>query len=396
MRTLSSLLTLTLALIAPALPLAAEPAAPETLAIGAPAPDFNLPGVDGRNWKLADFADQKLLAVVFTCNHCPDAIAAQERFKKLVDDYRPKGVAFVAISGNDPLALQLWELGWSVYGDSFEEMAAHAKDNDYNFPYLYDGETQKVTMAYGAAATPHVFLFDAERRLRYQGRLDNGRRDPGPASENNAREVLDLLLADKDVPAAQQTSRVFGCSTKWSWKRELATGQADEWNKLPVAVAKADAALVKSLAANKTNKIRLLNVWSTSCGPCIAEFPDLVKIYQQYQQRDFDFITISTDPANKRAEVAAFLAAQHAALAPNTANTLRNEPGREAAATNNFHFTGDLDALADALDPAWQGPLPHTVLLAPGGEVLYRHTGQVDPIEIRRAIVQQLRRGNSE
>jgi thiol-disulfide isomerase/thioredoxin len=251
-------------------------------------------------------------------------------------------------------------------------------------------------MAYGAAATPHVFLFDEKRALRYQGRLDNGHRDPGPASENNARDILDLLLAGKDVPPDQQTSRVFVCSTKWSWKRELALGKADEWDKLPVSVETADAEALKVLAANKTKKFRLINVWSTSCGPCVAEFPDLVKIYQQYQQRDFDFVTISTDPSDNNAEVQKFLAKQHSALAPNTTESLKTEVGREAKSTNNFHFQGDLDALADALDPEWQGPLPHTVLLAPGGKILFRHTGQVDPIQIRRAIVKQLRSNGSE
>ncbi|MEO1843967.1 MAG: TlpA disulfide reductase family protein, partial [Akkermansiaceae bacterium] len=149
-----------------------------------------------------------------------------------------------------------------------------------------------------------------------------------------------------------------------------------------------EAAGVKSLAANQTGKIRLINVWSTTCGPCIAEFPDLVKIYRQYQRRDFDFVTISTDPADKKEAVSKFLKKEQAALAPHTVDSLK----REGRASNNFHYQGnDLDALANALDPEWQGPLPHTMLLAPGGKVLYRHTGQVDPKELRRAIVKQLR-----
>ena len=371
-----------------AIPALAGPQAVKTLKIGASAPDFSLPGVDGRTWTLADFADHKLLAVIFTCNHCPDAVAAQNRIKSLTADYKERGVGVVAISGNDPLALQLWELGWSVYGDSFEEMKLHAKDQNYNFPYLYDGETQKVTLAYGAQATPHVFVFDAKRALRYQGRLDNGRRDPGPASENNVREVLDLLLAGKDIPKEKQTSRVFGCSTKWNWKRELAQRKAEEWDELPVTVTSLDAATAKSLAANKTEKIRLINVWSTTCGPCIAEFPDLIDTYLRYQNRPFELITISTDPADKTKAVKTFLTKQHAALSPRTAPSLKDEK----RSTNNYHYrSDDLDALADALDPEWQGPLPHTLLLAPDGKVLYRHTGQIDPIELRRAIVKQLR-----
>ncbi|MDA0766646.1 MAG: redoxin domain-containing protein, partial [Verrucomicrobia bacterium] len=369
-------------------PLFAEPQAVKTLEIGSPAPDFTLPGVDGHDHSLADYREHQLLVIIFTCNHCPDAVAAQERIKSLTADYKDRKVGVVAISGNDPKALQLWELGWSVYGDSFEEMKEHAKEEEYNFPYLYDGDTQKTTLAYGAQATPHVFIFDEKRILRYQGRLDNGKRNPGPASENNAREVLDLLLAGQEIPKEKQTSRVFGCSTKWNWKRELAAQKTEEWNNLPVTVAKLDPATAKSLAANATDKIRLINVWSTTCGPCVAEFPDLVDTYLRYQSRPFELITISTDPADKASAVQAFLQKQHAALSPQTAPSLKAE-GRE---TNNYHYRAeDLDALADALDPEWQGPLPHTLLLAPGGKVLFRHTGQIDPIELRRAIVAQLR-----
>ncbi|NNC87445.1 MAG: redoxin family protein [Akkermansiaceae bacterium] len=360
----------------------------KTLAIGAQAPGFDLPGVDGKNHALADFAAARILVVVFTCNHCPDAIGAQDRLKKLAADYGPQGVAVVAISGNDPLALQPWELGWSVYGDSFEEMRAHARDHEYNFPYLYDGDTQAVTTAYGAVATPHVFIFDADRRLRYQGRLDNGRRDPGPATENNARDVLDLLLAGKPVPETMQTSRVFGCSTKWAWKRALAQEKAKEWAGLPVTVEPADAATIRKLAANETGKIRLINVWATDCGPCLAEFPDLVGIYRQYQKRDFDFVTIATDPAPKAGAVRKVLTRQQAALSPLTAKSVAAEGRR----TNNYHYdSDDLDALAEALDAEWQGPLPHTLLLAPGGKVIFRHTGRIDPIAVRRAIVARLR-----
>lgn len=367
---------------------AAPPKKVTTLAIGAVAPDFDLPGVDGKRHTLAEFKKHKVLVVIFTCNHCPDAVAAQERIKSLTADYKKQGVGVIAISGNDPEALQLWELGWSVYGDSFAEMKQHATEQHYNFPYLYDGETQKTTLAYGAQATPHVFIFDADRKLRYQGRLDNGRRNPGPASENNAREVLDLLIANQEIPPERRTSRVFGCSTKWNWKRNLAKQKAAEWDALPVTVAPLEAKSVAALAANQTDKIRLINVWSTTCGPCVAEFPDLVETYLRYQTRPFELITISTDPADKAADVSKFLQNQHAALSPRTVDSVQQE-GRT---TNNYHYqSDDLDALADALDPDWQGPLPHTILIAPGGKILYRHTGQIDPIELRRAIVQQLR-----
>ena len=137
--------------------------APETLKIGSPAPDFSLPGVDGKTYTLESFKDADILVLVFTCNHCPTAQAYEDRIKQLAADYRDRKVALVAISPNDPLAVRLDELGYSDLSDSFEEMKTRAKDRGYNFPYLYDGENQKVSLAYGPVATPHVFIFDRAR-----------------------------------------------------------------------------------------------------------------------------------------------------------------------------------------------------------------------------------------
>src|SRR5687768_9152241 len=153
-------------------PAPAQPSGFKTLAIGDPAPDFNLPGVDGRTYALKDFADARVLMVVFTCNHCPTANAYVDRLRKLQADYKDKGVALVAISPNDPLAVRLDELGYTDVGDSFEDMKVRAKEKPFPFPYLYDGETQKTSLAYGVLATPHVFVFDRDRKLRYNGRVD--------------------------------------------------------------------------------------------------------------------------------------------------------------------------------------------------------------------------------
>ena len=146
--------------------LAARAADPKPLEIGASAPDFKLPGVDGKDYSLKDFAGAKVLVVLFTTNHCPTAQAYEERVIKMHADYADKGVALVAISPNDPLAVRLDELGYSDYSDSFDEMKLRAKDRGFKFPYLYDGETQATSRAYGCLATPHVFIFDGERKLR--------------------------------------------------------------------------------------------------------------------------------------------------------------------------------------------------------------------------------------
>lgn len=355
------------------------------LAIGASAPDFLLPGTDGKTYSLNSFKDSDYIVAVFTCNHCPDARAARDRINQFAKDYAHKGVQVVAISGNDPKALQKWELGWSVYGDCFEDMKSVAQEHHYVFPYLYDGENQSATRAYGAQATPHVFILNPERQLVYHGQFDNGRRNPGPASQNTVRDTIDALLAGK--PISKSTTRVFGCSTKWSWKRDLAEKKKAEWLALPVTVAPLSLKLAKDLSANATENVRVINLWSTSCGPCIAEFPDLIDAYQRYQRRNFDLITIAIDPKSDAEKVSKFLVKQHLPLASNTAESLK-ESGRK---TNNFHYQGDdLEALATSLDAAWLGPIPHTIVIAPGGKILYRHSGQINPVELRRQITKAI------
>lgn len=357
----------------------------ETLAIGAAAPDFKLKGVDEETYTLGSFEKAKYLVVIFTCNHCPDARAARDRINDFAKAYQEKGVQVVAISGNDPQALMKWELGYSVYGDSFPEMKAVSKEHGYVFPYLYDGDEQTTTLAYGAVATPHTFIFGPERTLLYQGNFDNGQRKFGPAEKNTVRDHIDTLLAGKEI--TEKTARVFGCSTKWKWKREWAKEKRAEWDAMPVTLEQLDLETAKKLAANKTDKVRVINFWSTSCGPCIAEFPDLVDAYERYQTREFELITIAVDDAEKTAAVQKFLAKQHLPLAPNTKGSVEKE-GRKS---NNYQYAGsDLDGLADAIDAKWQGPLPHTVIIAPGGKIVWRHTNQIDPIEFRRAIVKAL------
>ena len=163
-----------LVLLLPAVAAVADPPGLKTLPIGSTAPDFHLPGVDGKTHGLEDFAQAKVLVVIFTCNHCPTAQAYEGRIARLDSDYRDKGVAVVAISPNDPAAVRLDELGYTDLGDSFEDMKIRAKDHQFAYPYLYDGETQATAKAYGVLATPHVFIFDAERKLRYVGRFDDG------------------------------------------------------------------------------------------------------------------------------------------------------------------------------------------------------------------------------
>lgn len=371
--------------LAAGLPMASAVERP-TLAIGASAPDFALPGIDGKTHRLEDYADAKVLAVLFTCNHCPTAQAYEERVNKLVADYRDKGVALVAISPNSPEAVRLDEQGYAIVGDSLEDMKTHARVYGFTYPYLYDGETQEVSTAFGVVATPHLFLFDEDRKLRYHGRIDDDEGGDNITS-HDARNAIDALLAGEEVPVKE--TRVFGCSTKWAEKSDGAAKADAAWAERPVSLEKADAETLGRLARNETEKLRLINIWATWCGPCVSEFPELVKINRIYKGRGFELVTISVDEPDQEDKVLDFLKSQHAAFSEPIAPTLEKEGRR----TNNYLFSGsDKDALAEAVDPEWRGAFPHTILVAPGGKVLFRQSGEIDPLAVRQAIVGHLGR----
>ena len=276
-----------------------------TLPIGSPAPDFKLPGVDGKTHSLNDYAKAPILAVLFTCNHCPTAQAYEDRTIQLVKDYGDKGLQLVAISSNDPSAIRLDELGYTDLSDTYEEMKIRAKEKNYNFPYLYDGDTQAVANAYGPVATPHIFIFDKERKLQYVGRIDDVEKPSGTPKNLDARNAIEAMLAGKPVPVA--TTKTFGCSMKWAEKEKTVTSERDKWAKEPVALAMIDEAGIKKLIKNDSDKLRLINVWATWCGPCVAEFPDFMTMQHMYRGRDFEFVSISADNPDKKDKVLKFL-----------------------------------------------------------------------------------------
>ncbi|MDI6450880.1 redoxin domain-containing protein [Anaerobaca lacustris] len=344
----------------------------ETLAIGAKAPDFALPGVDGKVHRLSDYGGAKILVIVFTTNHCPTAQAYEDRLIRLTADYKDKGVAVVAISPNDAKAVRLDELGYSDLNDSLEEMKIRAKHKKFNFPYLYDGETQKVSKAYGPVATPHVFVFDGDRRLRYAGRIDENERNPKEAKSHDTRNAIEALLAGEPVPV--ETTRTFGCSVKWSDKRDSVEKAFAAWAKEPVSLEPIDLDGIKDLIKNDTNKLRLINVWSTACGPCVIEFPEFVTINRMYRGRPFEMIALSVDPASRADEVLSFL------------------KDKQASFRNHRYAGDDVYAFIEAVDKDWLGAIPYTLLVKPGGQVLYRHMGLIDPLEVKQAIVEYLGR----
>ena len=337
----------------------------KTLAIGEPAPDFNLPGIDGRNHSLKDYTDAKLLMVVFTCNHCKVAQAYEDRIIRLVQDYRRQGVAVVAIAANDPQAVSLSELVYSDLGDSFGELKLRAKDRGFNFPYLYDGDSQKVSRAYGPVSTPQVFIFDSQRRLRYVGRIDNAE-DIHSVTQTDARNALDALLSGRPVPV--ERTKTFGCSIKWSEKRGAVKKELDAMAKEPVGLETANLQTIRKLVRNETPKVLLINVWATWCAPCLRELPELVTLNRMYRNANFELVTICADVPDRK----------------NRALELLKE--RQVAARNYIMEKADNDALSTALDPEWPGGLPYSILLAPGGKIIQRQMGEIDAMQVKRVV----------
>jgi peroxiredoxin len=342
---------------------------PPTLRLGAAAPDFKLPGVDGRTYELKDFAQAKILVIVFTCNHCPTSQYYESRIKQLVNDYQDKDVALAAIMPNDPSSVRLDELGWTDLSDSFAEMKIRARDRGFNYPYLYDGDTEAVARAYGPVATPHVFVFDAARRLRYVGAIDDSERVQH-VQKHYLRDAIEALLAGKEPPVSQ--TKVVGCSTKWAGKADSVRAYMEKLAAEPVSVTPADAESLKSLRQNQSGKFRLVNFWATWCAPCVAEFHEFVTINRMYRHRDFEVVTVSINRPEEQGAVLDFLKKQ------------------QASCRNLIFASTDREKLINAFEPAWQGEVPYTVLIAPDGRMVYKESGSVDALALKRAIVTEM------
>lgn len=363
-----TLLALT-ALLTATLTYGADDNAHPTLAIGSPAPDFALPGIDGKTHTLGEYASSQVLAIVFTCNHCPTAQLYETRLKKLVEDYAGKSVAIVAIEPNDPDAVRLDELGYTDVSDSFDEMKIRAEYRHFNFPYLYDGATQSVANAYGPKATPHVFVFDAQRKLRFEGRIDNSQRE-SLVKTQETRAAIDALLAGQPVKVPH--TGVFGCSTKWKSKSSSRLELLHQIEAEPVKVEDATADDLKKLRANPTGKVLLVNFWATWCGPCLTEFPGLQTTWRMFRKRDFDYVTVATNMPDEKPGVLKALQKEH-------------------ASTRNLLFASDdTYAMQAAFDAKWESGVPFTMLISPEGKVLYQKVGEVDVLELRRIILANL------
>ncbi|HEY0722597.1 MAG TPA: redoxin domain-containing protein, partial [Pyrinomonadaceae bacterium] len=339
-----------------------------TLAIGSQAPAFDLLGIDGRRHTLDEYRSP-ILAVVFISNHCPASQLYEGRIKAIARDYQDKGVQVVAIAPNGPDVVGPAALNYTDVDDSFESMKVRAEFRKFNFPYLYDGETQAVAHQYGPKVTPHIFIFDAERKLRYEGRIDD-RMQEAKSKVSDARNALDAMLAQKPVAVAH--TAVFGCSTKWNEHLESAQAEMKEWNARPVSVETISLDGLRRLRASAPGKTLMINFWATWCAPCQTEYPALLETYLWYRSRDFEFVSVAMQEPAEQAAVLKFLQKQHSAV------------------RNLMLDSDDVYAAMAAFDPAWESGVPYTIVIAPDGKVLLRQQGEVNKLELRRKILGNL------
>ncbi|MBK6266439.1 thioredoxin family protein [Marivirga sp. S37H4] len=173
-------------------------------AVGDIATDFSLKNVNGEMVSLKDYEDAKGYIVIFTCNTCPYSIAYEDRIIALQSKYAEQGFPVIAINPNDDKKSPK---------DSFEKMKVRAKEKMFNFPYVYD-ETQEVTKAYGATNTPHVYVLDAKRTVKYIGAIDNNTKSAADADKKYVEDAVNALLAGKEVPV--EKTKAIGCTIKWA------------------------------------------------------------------------------------------------------------------------------------------------------------------------------------
>ena len=353
------------------LPLTVLAAEHPILPLGSAAPDFSLPGVDGKIHKLSDYASSKVLVVVFTCDHCPNAQMYEGRVTQLYNDYKDKGVAVVAISPNDPKAIRIDELDSSDVSDTLDEMKIRVAYKHLQYPYLYDGDTESVSRAYGPQASPHIFIFDQQRKLRYEGAIDDSYRIEF-VKRHYALDAINALLADQEV--AVKHTGAFGCSTKWSDKEAANVAFMEKLKAQPVSLDTVSADALKALHTNADGNVRLIQFWSTRCGECLKEFAGIQDIYRMYSDRNFELVVVSMNKPNEKPVVTQWLEKTH------------------ATSRNLLFDSENTAALQKAFDPKWgAGPeVPYTILLDADGNVLYQTDKPVDQLKLRRTILANL------
>lgn len=339
------------------------------MAIGTAAPDFDLPGIDGKNHKLAEYAAAKVLAIVFESNHSPASQLYETRLKALNDDYRAKGVALIAINPDNPKALSYAEQSYTDVGESLDDMKERASFRGIDWPYLSDGDKQIVSAKFGPSSTPEIFIFDQGRKLQYRGRIDDNL-SASAVKSHDARDAIDALLNGQSVSIP--VTEAIGSPIDWSSEVPAVEAELKKIEAEPVELSMATKEELGKLRANPTGKMLLVNFWATWCGPCVGEFPDLQDTYRMFRGRGLAFVTVSENTPDEKASVMEFLRGQH------------------ATGKNMLFAEDDVYAMQAAFDPQMPGAVPVTVLLAPNGDVLYQQVGDLDTLKLRRAVLANL------
>ena len=341
----------------------AQTAAP--LSIGSPVPSFRLMGTDGAVHSPTDWKESPVFAIAFLCDHCTESQVYEARLNQLARNYADKGVTVVAIQSSNPQAFNDRDLAWSDVGESLADMKERAAFRKFRFPYLYDGDTGATAQAFGASVAPSIYVFDKERKLRYTGRIDDDPKD-GPATKHDAANAIEALLSGQ--PVAVPTTSAAGCPLRLGAARSVESKD----DTAPVNVSLASTEMLTSLRHNPTGKLLLVNFYATWCGPCVTEFPDLMATNRMYRDRSFSFTTISSNVPEEKQEVLKFLQKVH-------------------ATTNNLLYgSDDTYAMQAAFDPDVGSAVPVTVLIGPDGKLLFDQQGEIDLMEIRRAILANL------
>jgi thiol-disulfide isomerase/thioredoxin len=275
----------------------------------------------------------------------------------------------VAFNPDSPAAIPLSELAYSDVGDSLADMKVRASYRHYQFPYLYDGDSQALAGRLGVAAAPHIFVFDSQRRLQYEGRIDDNPRETDVKS-HDARNAIEAVLAGRPVTVARTTP--VGCPVAWLSRGPARQQELARIDGEPVHLEMVGEERLKALRGNGTGKLLMVNFWATWCGPCVTEFPELEATYRMYRGRGFDFVSVSANDPEDKPLVVAFLQKQH------------------ASGVNLQFGTPDTFGLQAAFDPLMPAAVPFTVLIAPNGDIVYQELGELNILKLRRAVLANL------
>lgn len=335
----------------------------QPLSIGQKLPEFSLPGIDGKQYTNNDFNSYTVLVIVFISNICPTSQAYEDRIIALAEEFSDRNVGFMAISPNNPHALSYEDQSYSEFGDSFNEMILRSKDKGYNFPFLYDGDKQEVSKAFGPAATPHIFVFDTKRILRYQGRIDNIENPYKEPTSQEARSAILAVLAGIDV--LEETTKVFGCPVRWEKDIEIKNKIDNSWNKKPVKIREITNEGLIKLLGNYNDNIALIYIYSLNDSSLYKDMDALVEIHRRYNSRFFEVITVRS--GDKDMEVFELLEKQHAAF-------------------QNYYCREDIKHTL--INSSFQGRYPFILLIEPEGKILKVWEGPVEPLTVKKTIIE--------